>query len=108
MRQILPEAIIKRKKMGFPVPISQWFRGDSVHAIRSVFTSNAMREHGIFNVEYISRLLDEHVQGSRDNSEALWTVLNFELWTRIFIDGQACSSISDDLADSSRATQQVA
>ena len=102
MRQILPDAIIKRKKMGFPVPINQWFRKEFARAVRSVLTSDQTRNHGIFNVEYLTRLLDEHVQGFRDNSDALWTVLNFDLWTRIFIDGQSCSSVSDELSHSAQ------
>jgi asparagine synthase (glutamine-hydrolysing) len=100
MRQLLPDTIIKRKKMGFPVPINQWFRKDAARVVRSVLTSEQTKKHGIFNVEHAARLVDEHVQGVRDNSDALWTVLNFELWTRIFIDGQSCASVSDELADS--------
>jgi asparagine synthase (glutamine-hydrolysing) len=97
MRQILPAAIVNRKKMGFPVPIGQWFRGNSARSIRSVLTSKQTREHGVFNSEHLVRLLDEHVQGVRDNSDELWMVLNFELWTRIFIDGHSCASVSDEL-----------
>ena len=99
MKQIVPEAIIKRKKMGFPVPINQWFRGESVPIIRSVLASKQVRDHGVFNVDYINRLLDEHVHGLRDHSDALWTVLNFELWTRIYLDGQSSSSVSDELTN---------
>jgi len=106
MRQILPEAIIKRKKMGFPVPINQWFRGESVPVVRSVLASKQIREHGIFNVDYVARLLDEHVHGSRDHSDALWTVLNFELWTRIYLDGESWSSVSDELTDSGIASRK--
>jgi asparagine synthase (glutamine-hydrolysing) len=99
MRQILPDAIINRKKMGFPVPISQWFRGKSVASIRGVLMSEPTRQHGIFNMEYLARLVDDHVRGDRDNSEAIWTVLNFELWTRIVIDGQSCTSVADELVE---------
>ena len=104
MKQIVPEAIIKRKKMGFPVPINQWFRGESVPILRSVLASKQIRDHGVFNVDYITRLLHEHVRGSRDHSDALWTVLNFELWTRIYLDGQSSSSVSDELTNSDAAS----
>ena len=106
MRQILPDAIIKRKKMGFPVPINQWFRRESVPIVRSVLASEQIREHGVFNVDYIKRLLHEHVNGSRDHSDALWTVLNFELWTRIYLDGESWSSVSDELTDSGIASRK--
>jgi asparagine synthase (glutamine-hydrolysing) len=107
MRQILPNAIIDRKKMGFPVPIKQWFRGNSARSVRSVLLSEKTKEHGIFNTEYLARQLDEHVQGARDNTDALWTVLNFELWTRVFIDGQSCASVSDELVESIQPSRQA-
>ena len=65
MRRILPESILRRKKMGFPVPISQWFRRDAAHSVLAVLTDQQTREHNIFNVEYLARLHSEHVQGVR-------------------------------------------
>jgi len=97
MHRLVPESIIKRKKMGFPVPINQWFRRGSMGAVRSVLTGGSIREHGIFSVDYLNRLINEHVAGVRNHSDALWTVLNFELWTRLFIDGEDCSAVADEL-----------
>lgn len=105
MHQMLPESIIKRKKMGFPVPISQWFRRGPMHAVHPMLAGDRIREHGIFNIDYLTRLIKEHCCGVRDHSDALWTVLNFELWTRVFIDGEDCSSVADELASSARHGQ---
>jgi len=107
MRQVVPDRILHRKKMGFPVPIGQWFRGPSVRALRSVFTSQQSKERGVFNTPEVVRLLDEHLQGVRDHSDALWTVLNFELWSRAFIDGDSCSTLAGELTQLSQTTPQA-
>jgi asparagine synthase (glutamine-hydrolysing) len=98
MRQILPKSILNRKKMGFPVPLNQWFRQGFDRAVRCVLLSDRTRARGIFNETFVNGLLSAHVQGVRDHTDALWTVLNFELWARIFIDNQGWQSVSDELA----------
>jgi len=47
------------------------------------------RQRGIFNPEVVSRLVDEHVSGRVDHTERLWALVNFELWLRRFVDGEA-------------------
>ena len=98
MRSLLPRSIIERKKMGFPVPLSHWLRGEFGGAVRAVLRSDRARARGIFSETFVERLLVEHTQGTRDHSETLWTFLNFELWARIFIDQEGWSSVSDELA----------
>ena len=97
MQQVLPRSILTRKKMGFPVPLNQWFRRGFDRVVRRVLLSDRTRARGIFNDAFVSRLLDEHAQGRRDQTEPLWTVLNFELWARIFLDGDGWPAVSDEL-----------
>jgi asparagine synthase (glutamine-hydrolysing) len=99
MRQLLPDSIIDRKKMGFPVPINQWLRNGFDRVFRSVLVCDRTEEHGIFNRKYIEELLLDHAAGKRDNTDALWTMLNFELWTRIFIDGDGHASVASEMIE---------
>ena len=97
MERVLPPSVIRRKKMGFPVPINQWFRGKSIECIRAILTSRRTQERGIFQTQFLARLIDEHVQGHRDHSDALWTSLNFELWNRVFIDRESHSELATEM-----------
>ncbi|MCC6127008.1 MAG: asparagine synthase (glutamine-hydrolyzing) [Pirellulales bacterium] len=99
MKNIVPKSIIARKKMGFPVPLNQWFRRGFDRVVRSVLLGAEARDRGIFNESYVAQLLGEHLQGKRDRSEALWTLLNFELWARIFLDREGWPAIADRLAE---------
>ena len=58
-----------------------------------------MRDRGIFNPPFVERLLAEHVHGTRDHTDALWTLLNFELWSRVFIDQDGWAAVGEELAE---------
>ena len=106
MRNLLPKAILSRKKMGFPVPLNQWFRQGSQRVVRSVLLSDQTLDRGVFDPRFMDQMLREHAQGTRDHTESLWTVLNFELWARIFIDGEGIEPVSDALAEATRVSHE--
>jgi asparagine synthase (glutamine-hydrolysing) len=88
-RDLLPEAIRTRGKMGFGVPLGAWFRGELRDYLRDlVLAPNArLREH--IDQSYVRRLVDEHLSGQRDHGHRLWTVLTFEVWLRQWRQWQA-------------------
>ena len=102
MRDLLPKPIRTRKKMGFPVPLQQWFRQGFDRVVRRVLADDRTAARGVFNRTFVDRLVAEHVAGSRDNTDRLWTVLNFELWARVFLDGEDRSTLGDELAAAGR------
>lgn len=89
MSGILPETILKRPKMGFPVPIAQWFRGTHRALIDEYVLSDRAAERDLFNQDALRRIVNEHQNGVRNHSDRLWALLNLEMWLRQFIDGEA-------------------
>ena len=83
---VLPEEIIHRGKMGFGVPLKNWFRKDAADFAREILLSKQTRERGILRPEEVRRTLDRHAQGRRDFSGKLWTLLFFEMWCRHWLD----------------------
>ena len=85
MATLLPEAILKRKdKMGFPVPLKEWWQGPLKDFISDTLLSKSCRERGLFNPEGLEKLLHKEGQYGRQ----VWGVLCLELWFRQFIDGE--------------------
>jgi asparagine synthase (glutamine-hydrolysing) len=76
----LPAWVFKRKKMGFAVPIGEWFRGPLRPMLRdTLFAQHAFgRQH--FNMNVVQRLVDEHEQERVDHSQRLYALLMLELW----------------------------
>jgi asparagine synthase (glutamine-hydrolysing) len=78
----LPDFVFKRKKMGFAVPIGEWFRGELREMLRdNLFACDSFaRSH--FNMNVVQRLIDEHEQQRVDHSQRLYALLMLELWWR--------------------------
>jgi asparagine synthase (glutamine-hydrolysing) len=95
IRGLLPDEILTRKKMGFPVPFGQWTRGRWHAAIREVLLDHRTRERGLINPAAVARLLDNHRDGRVAGGEAIWALVNLELWFRTFIDGEGVQSLPD-------------
>lgn len=75
---IVPSDILYREKMGFAVPLASWFRGPLRSTVQRRLQGNAMRECGIYDMEFIAKLLKQHLSGVRDHSPAIWALLVFE------------------------------
>ncbi len=93
IRGLLPERILTRKKMGFPVPFSGWMRGAWHSVAQDVLLDRRTRERGLVNPTAVSALLDDHRSGRRDAGDSIWALLNLELWYRTFIDGDGIQTL---------------
>ena len=94
VKSILPAGILTRKKMGFPVPFGIWMRGPAGHIVRDVLLDSRARQRGITNPAAVAALLDSHARGVADGADALWSLLNLELWYRTFIDGEGVQRLA--------------
>jgi asparagine synthase (glutamine-hydrolysing) len=92
-RGLVPDWILTRKKMGFPVPFASWTANQWNGAVRDVLLDRRSRERGVINPAGVERLLDEHRDGLRRGGDALWALLNTELWYRTFIDGEGIQTL---------------
>jgi len=78
----LPPALLTRRKMGFGVPLSLWFRGALRSFLWDYLTSTSFAGRGIVSPNFVKQMLQEHDSGRRDNSHWLWSLLMLELWFR--------------------------
>jgi len=86
MAQELPAEVLHRRKMGFPTPIKPWLRHQLFDRVTAVLTDGRLAGRGLLNPEFVQNLLEAHRRGRTDATEAIWRLLNFELWTRLFFD----------------------
>ncbi len=89
MKGVLPEAILSRSKMGFPVPIGAWFRGAYKSVLDEYVLSERAMSRGIFRPEFVGDMVRRHQSGAENHDERLWALVNFEIWQRQFFDGEA-------------------
>jgi asparagine synthase (glutamine-hydrolysing) len=88
VRPLLPAFVLRKRKHGFSVPTDPWFRGELKQFTFDVLLDRRARQRGYFNAAAVERLWREHVSGRHVWDTHLWLLLNFELWHRIFLDGE--------------------
>ncbi len=98
VRGLIPQDILTRPKMGFPVPLGRWLMGSFWPVVEDLVVSHRALSRGLFQPDSVRRLADEHRQGVRNHADRLWLLMNLELWQRLFLDGDDPVAASDDLA----------
>ena len=79
----LPREIVNRRdKMGFPVPLKEWFSGPLRHLVEDTFRSRQARQRPFLNPDAVIANLD----GAGRFSRKTWGLLCLELWHQIFHD----------------------
>ena len=83
VRDLVP-AHVRRRKVGFPVPIRPWLRVEMHDWARAVVLESQTDE--LIDRNAVLRLLDEHRAGTVDHSRRIWSLLVFMVWHGIFVE----------------------
>ncbi|MBX3265789.1 MAG: asparagine synthase (glutamine-hydrolyzing) [Acidobacteria bacterium] len=85
MRDLLPQDILHRPKKGFGIPIAEWLKGRLNPLMHDMLAPERLKQQGLFNPDYVQRLITEHETGRASHHKELWTLLVFQLWSRNFL-----------------------
>jgi asparagine synthase (glutamine-hydrolysing) len=97
----VPRDVVYRKKQGFAFPLGTWMRTTMRDAVTDLLRRSRFVEAGIFERNYVDRLIDEHVRGRIDHSYRLWLLINLEIWHRLNFEGMATDEIQQEIGASS-------
>ena len=80
LEPLLPAEILWRPKMGFVMPLREWFRRE----LRPVFEREVLggTDTGLIERSEAKRLLEEHVSGLHNRDRQLWNLLVLQRWAR--------------------------
>ena len=89
-KDLLPVELFDAPKHGFGVPIGNWLEGELFERLRKYSSEDFIESQGVFDLRYINRIIEEHVNHKLDRSSELWTFFVFQNWyERIIIPNQA-------------------
>lgn len=92
MRKYIPEEIAKREKQGFSAPDASWFRGESMDYVRRALLQKDARIYEFLDYATVKMRVLEHLNGVVNRRLLIWSLLCFEWWLRIFLDGETSSN----------------
>lgn len=87
MKGIVPESIRRRRKHGFTVPVAQWLEGELAPTVERALSRRRVEELGYWNPEHVTWLRRQDMRRPHHRRQ-LWTLLTFDVWHRVFVEGQ--------------------
>jgi asparagine synthase (glutamine-hydrolysing) len=88
LKDLLPNEILYRKKMGFAAPMAEWLRGEFGRRAEASVLNSSLMDRGFLDRDHITRLFRNHIEGYSDNALHLWTLFNLTAWYDRWIAGR--------------------
>ena len=79
-KRILPKEILDRPKVGFRVPVNEWFQGSMKDYLCDHILSHNSETSKYFNRPILERYVNEHISRQQNHEKLLWAILNLEIW----------------------------
>lgn len=89
MMDFLPEKIINRKKQGFSAPDESWYRGENADYIKKLLLGKKTVSVEFINHKFIENIIYEHTEKRINHRLLIWSLMNFEWWCKIFLNGES-------------------
>lgn len=83
-QNLLPAEILSRPKMGFGVPVGEWFRGELGGVLESAILGPDAVCGRIFRREWLRHLFETHQAGRANHAHGLWALLMLERWAQVW------------------------
>mgnify|MGYP002622202821 CR=1 FL=1 len=94
----VPDDVLYRPKMGFSIPLANWFRGPLRQRVRDALTGPVLADSGLFDTGFVAHMVERHQSGVSDYSTPIWSLLMFESFLRQVHGGAARQAPSRTLA----------
>lgn len=95
----IPRETIYRRKVGFTVPLTPWFRGPLAGFVHEILLGERALSRGYFRPEVLRRVVEDHLGGKVDRGRAIWTLLSLEIWHRLFLDDDGTEGAAERLKE---------
>ena len=82
----VPSELFERPKMGFGVPIDQWFRDGLKELLLDYLSPDRLRKEGLFDHTLVETKIKEHLSGRVNHQHRLWSLLMWEMWRERWLD----------------------
>jgi asparagine synthase (glutamine-hydrolysing) len=94
---VLPNDILHREKRGFGAPMGAWLREELAPVLRDVLSRDSVTRRGLLDPDGVVRTIREHEQHKADRTDHLLSLINLEIWCRLYLDGQSAEGVADRL-----------
>ena len=79
-RDQFPEEFLEKSKSGFGSPTGDWLRQSLRKEIESYIEPGMLKSQGIFNIDFITQLVKDHLDSKKDSTFRVWSYYCFQKW----------------------------
>ncbi len=79
-KNYFPDGFLDKQKQGFGVPVGNWLRSIFKSELLSYCDKKFIIKQGLFNHEYLFKIIDDHISGKQDYTFKLWAFFCFQKW----------------------------
>lgn len=94
---MLPAEILHRKKRGFGAPMGAWFKNELKPMLEYLLSKQSIEQRGLFKVDQVEQMINEHNTNRADRTDEIMSLLNLEIWARMYLDGRNHADVQDEL-----------
>jgi asparagine synthase (glutamine-hydrolysing) len=88
LARYVPKDLFERPKMGFGIPIDQWFRADLKGLLLDYLSPDRLKREGLFDQQLVGKKIKEHLSGRVNHQYRLWSLLMWEMWRERWLEGR--------------------
>ncbi|MCV2365503.1 asparagine synthase (glutamine-hydrolyzing) [Paucibacter sp. DJ1R-11] len=97
LADVLPDDILNRKKRGFGTPMGAWLKKELAPLLRRLLAPEVVKARGLFVPAVVSGLIADHEANRMDGTDALLSLMNLEIWSRVYLDGRSPADVALEL-----------
>ena len=99
LADVLPHEILHREKRGFGAPMGAWLRAELAPVMSELLSRQAVQRRGLLDPDSVERTIREHEQQREDRTDHLLSLINLEIWCRLYLDGVPATDVTDSLRE---------
>jgi asparagine synthase (glutamine-hydrolysing) len=85
LERYIPNELIDRPKMGFGIPLFEWFRKDLFELFETNLTKEKIDKHGLYRYDFVEKHINDLKNGNKISVGTPWLALVFELWYKKYM-----------------------
>jgi len=98
-RRYLPAEVVDRRKVGFRVPLDDWFRSGLRDSMWDRLTGAGSFVGETLDRTAVRQLLERHESGRFNEENRIWTLMCLEVWHETFFGARASAAVIDRQAE---------
>ena len=99
LTDVLPAETLDKRKRGFGAPMGAWIKRELRPLLHVTLSRQVVERRGLFDPAAVAEAMALHESSRRDYSDHLQCLMNLEIWSRLYLDGQSPDDVAAEIGE---------